>query len=740
MTQTQKVLIAESGSGYGGSAKYLASLLALIDSERFSVEVVTYGIGPFVQQAQQRGQLVSYKPNWRFPWLESKVSEAKSWRALFLNVFQNVRYAVFGGVQLVILVLPIAMWLRSRKIKLVHLNNEIISHLPLVVAARLAGAKVLCHLHGWRFFTLTERLFIGCVDKFITISEAGAKFFNDHFNRLGVVAIPNGLSVGRQLEGFDAKRVHARASLGLHAEAKAAVIVGRLVPWKGHEIYLRALAKAAQKNTNVIGIVLGHDPRPDQEYLKKLRRLADELGIAKRVQFLPWQEDVWPIYAAADIVLHTSTEPEPFGLVILEAMFARKPVIATRGGGVTDLIIDGETGFLVPPNRVDDLAVAIERLVNDSQLADQLAETGEKRAKTCFTMETNAAKVQEVYQQLLSSQSRKDQAAITKHNLSLGLKQTMLNIGALRLLRDSIAFKVPILMYHRISTVPDAFFPAVSERTFWKQMEYIKNSYRLLSMDELVECWQTSGKVPRRSLVVTFDDGYAPTWSLVQPVLEKFKIPVTMFLATEPTEKNYFIWTDLLRWWFKLTRLDALTIRANGYSGKWPLGSVEERLRAVDELSHRLKTLPNSERKAVILRLESELGVTRSQLPDRWSLTLNQIKDIDRNYVKFGAHTATHPILSRTPIEEAREEIIGSKQHLEEMLGEPIRHFAYPNGELGDFTEEHEQVVAQAGFDSACSTILGLNDDQTNRYALLRVYAGDEPLASFASRLVGLGS
>ena len=108
--------------------------------------------------------------------------------------------------------------------------------------------------------------------------------------------------------------------------------------------------------------------------------------------------------------------------------------------------------------------------------------------------------------------------------------------------------------------------------------------------------------------------------------------------------------------------------------------------------------------------------------------------------MKFGAHTLSHPILSRMSREEARYEIFECKRKLEEILSEKVEHFAYPNGEVGDFTEAHMELVRRAGFDSACTTILGLNDERTNRYEIRRIYAKEEPLATFAARLVGLGS
>ena len=138
--------------------------------------------------------------------------------------------------------------------------------------------------------------------------------------------------------------------------------------------------------------------------------------------------------------------------------------------------------------------------------------------------------------------------------------------------------------------------------------------------------------------------------------------------------------------------------------------------------------------------LGRQLEVNHSQIPRSGLLSWNQVKSMHRDGVKFGAHTITHPILSRMPIEEARYEIVQSKHRLEEVLSEKVKHFAYPNGEASDFNREHEELLARVGFDSASTTILGLNDHESNRYALRRIYACEEPLASFASRLVGLGS
>ena len=146
---------------------------------------------------------------------------------------------------------------------------------------------------------------------------------------------------------------------------------------------------------------MGYDPSPDQAYLEQLKTQAQELGIASRVRFLPWQEDVWSVYAASDMVVHASTKPEPFGLVLLEAMAAGRPVIATRSGGVVDIVVDQETGLLVEPGNSDELAQAMTRLIEDHQLAQRCVQQAVDRVKSTFTMERNASQITQVYERLL---------------------------------------------------------------------------------------------------------------------------------------------------------------------------------------------------------------------------------------------------------------------------------------------------------------------------------------------------
>lgn len=170
-----------------------------------------------------------------------------------------------------------------------------------------------------------------------------------------------------------------RSALGWE-EAPLVGIVGRLQPWKGQEVFLRAAARIAARCQDarflvVGGAVLGSEG----SYPGDLRRLAGELGLDGSVCFAGHQEDVYPWFDVLDVVVHASIG-EPFGLVLVEAMALGKPLIATDAGGPTEIVEDGRSGLLVPPGDPGLLADAVERVLRDQGLADALGKAASERA------------------------------------------------------------------------------------------------------------------------------------------------------------------------------------------------------------------------------------------------------------------------------------------------------------------------------------------------------------------------
>jgi peptidoglycan/xylan/chitin deacetylase (PgdA/CDA1 family) len=192
------------------------------------------------------------------------------------------------------------------------------------------------------------------------------------------------------------------------------------------------------------------------------------------------------------------------------------------------------------------------------------------------------------------------------------------------------------------------------------------------------------------------------------------------------------LWPDLVRYAVRATtesRLD-LTTLANG-AGPWTVDLITktDRLRAVWQLESALKRVPNARKEGALDELsEKLLGVDRgSAIPPRLMMSWEELSTIAREGMAVGAHTVTHPILTRVAASDAEEEIGNSKSILEGRLGRPVTHFAYPNGQRADVSPGVRAIVEGAGFASASTTLGGVNRPGSDRFSLKRVDSGQPP-------------
>lgn len=199
--------------------------------------------------------------------------------------------------------------------------------------------------------------------------------------------------------GFDPKAFAPCSACGgdamQPASASIAPVLGlfaRLAPWKGQHVAIDALAEldrlspgadsAARPRLRIVGEALfGEDA-----YADELRRQADRLGLADRVEFLGFRDDVPALLHCCDVVIHSSTSAEPFGRAVVEAMLAGRPVVATDAGGVREIIDTPDVGRLVPPGDVNALAGAIAELLAEPEATARMAEAGRAQARTRFSL------------------------------------------------------------------------------------------------------------------------------------------------------------------------------------------------------------------------------------------------------------------------------------------------------------------------------------------------------------------
>ena len=157
-------------------------------------------------------------------------------------------------------------------------------------------------------------------------------------------------------------------------------MVGRLAPWKGQDVFLRAFAKAFPNGTER-AVLVGSAMFGEDEFADRLRELAGELGISDRVEWRGFVEDVPSHLPGFNVLVHASRVPEPFGQVILEGLAAAVPVVAADDGGPSEILVDGRDGLLCPPGDVDAYARAFRRLRDDPALRARLVGAGLERVK-----------------------------------------------------------------------------------------------------------------------------------------------------------------------------------------------------------------------------------------------------------------------------------------------------------------------------------------------------------------------
>jgi L-malate glycosyltransferase len=270
------------------------------------------------------------------------------------------------------------------------------------LAARLAGVAGVSSVHGTHSFYRREpyrsalRIAGRSARLTIAISEHVRRFIEDlGLSREGAVrVIPYGIDTSGWLAS-DAERGSARGALGLDAGDVAVGVASRLVPHKGHSFLLRGHAEASRLAPKLRLLVAGDGPlRADLE--REARRLEG------RVDFLGFVPDIRSFLNACDILAFPSQPEfgEGFGLAALEAMAASRPVVATQVASLPEVVSAGETGVLVDPASVDELAGALVRLAEDTTLRREMGERGQERACTRFSLEAMVERTIAVYEEL----------------------------------------------------------------------------------------------------------------------------------------------------------------------------------------------------------------------------------------------------------------------------------------------------------------------------------------------------
>ncbi|MBJ7470771.1 MAG: glycosyltransferase family 4 protein [Solirubrobacteraceae bacterium] len=328
----------------GAERQLLAAVAGLVDGS-VHPRVLLFGDGPLAPQLRQAGAEVACLGE--LP----RARQPRRWR----GVVGRVVGAAAGA-------------------DVLHAQGEKL--VPAVaLAGRRAGIPVVRHLHDRPGRSVAALALHGagrlvpCRGATVVPSQS----MLEQVRRLGgqATVIPNGIDPATLPDRVSATAT--RQALGVPDGAVLVVLPGRLQRWKGQAEAIRALAKARERAPSLHLVLLGDALFGlEPEFPGELRRLAQELGVAHAVTFAGHRDDALEVIAAADLVLHASLTPEPFGMVVLEGMALARAVIASASGGPAELIADGQTGVLIRPGDVAAMAATLVDLAAAPERRDQL--------------------------------------------------------------------------------------------------------------------------------------------------------------------------------------------------------------------------------------------------------------------------------------------------------------------------------------------------------------------------------
>lgn len=405
----KRILYLDSAPTLGGSVISLYELLKHLDRSCYEPTVLLYARHANVADLCALGldvivwdvyETADHRPGWA---LKARGSPIGQW--LRRSEWGTRAYHALGLASLLARrVWPRARALRriicERKIDLLHTNIRVGHDREGILAARMARIPCVCHIRDFEELNWFDRQLAARASACIYISQAVQRcHLEAGVPRKKGRVVYNGVDWAAFSAARDVQE--ARRSLGVESSEPLVGIVGRLEQWKGQHVFLEAMAIIKGQLPRARGIVIG-DPVPyDLAYRDQLLELRGQLGLSERVSFHPFQRDLPTVMVALDVLVLTSISPEPFGRVLIEAMAAGKPVVATDAGAAREIVQHGVEGLLVPAGDAQALAGAVVRLLSDPDLAQTMGQRGQTTVRERFGVQQYVDGVQAVYRGLL---------------------------------------------------------------------------------------------------------------------------------------------------------------------------------------------------------------------------------------------------------------------------------------------------------------------------------------------------
>ena len=396
-----KILYVEASSGQvvGGSLTGMLELVGGLDRSRYTPVVLLYEDKPVIKHLVAKGIRVRVFSKRRLP-KEHGLQESQGYRqAKALPGVTPLLWNARAALTFVFETLPasrrLSRFFREEAPDLVHVCNGFRGNMDAIVAARLCGVPCIVHSKGFDKHSFVERLMAPGVAASVCMTRA----IEEHCRRQRIR--PREYNVvydGLDLESFRPTRDRndVREELGISRDAPVVGVVGNIQEWKGQMVLLEAMVELRKSHPDAVALIVGGVHRSGLNYSKRMQAFIADNGMQDHVIMTGARDDVSDLMHCMDVVAHTSVRREPFGRVIIEGMSVGRPVVATRAGGVPELIRDGESGLLVPAGDAPALARMLNRLFDEPVLRDHLSR-GALAAVQNFSVQHHVAEMEKIY-------------------------------------------------------------------------------------------------------------------------------------------------------------------------------------------------------------------------------------------------------------------------------------------------------------------------------------------------------